>query len=160
MEKQIFMKWKTIEEYPNYMVSDMGEVKSLKFGKERILKGIKDKDGYLCVGLSKEGKVKRFKVHRLVAQAFIPNSYNKPQIDHINTDRTDNRVENLRWVNTKENYNNPLTKIKHKRACTEETKLKISNANRGKQPRLGAVLSDDTKNKISQSLKKYYARVD
>lgn len=133
------MKWETIKDYPNYMVSNMGEVKSLgnnKTRKEKILKSRKNNKGYLYVSLCKEGKVKKYLIHRLVAQAFIPNTDNKPQIDHISTDRTDNRVENLRWVSTIENRNNPLTKIKHKRVCTE-----------------------GTKNKISQSLKEYYARV-
>lgn len=104
--------WKTIEDYPNYQVSNMGRVKSLgnnKARKEKILKGIKGKDSYLSVGLYKEGKIKMYLVHRLVAQAFIPNPNNKPFIDHINTIRTDNRVENLRWVTSKENMNNSIT---------------------------------------------------
>ena len=101
--------WKDIEGYPDYKVSSLGRVKSLKFGKEKILKSGKNKKGYLQVALCKEGKLKTFKVHRLVAEAFIPNPDNKPHLDHINTDRTDNRAENLSWVTHKENCNNPIT---------------------------------------------------
>jgi hypothetical protein len=61
---------------------------------------------YLC----KDGKSKNRKVHRLVAEAFIPNTENGTSIDHINTLKDDNRVENLRWCTPKENSNNPLTR--------------------------------------------------
>lgn len=109
--------WKDIEGYPNYQVSSEGRVKSLNYnrtGKEKILKSRKKRNGYLEVTLCKDGKPKTFTVHRLVVQAFILNPENKPCIDHINTDCTDNRVENLRWVTQKENCNNPLT-IKKRR---------------------------------------------
>ena len=107
--------WKDIEGYDNYMVSNQGRVKSLNYkhtGKEQVLKPIKHNKGYLMVRIYKNGKSKNFKVHRLVAQAFIPNTENKSFIDHINTDRTDNSVDNIRWVTLKENNNNPLTKEK------------------------------------------------
>lgn len=105
--------WKPIEGYDNYMVSNLGRVKSLKRG---ILKLIKNKNGYYYISFSKYGKIKTFIVHRLVAEAFLPNPDNKPQVDHINTNRTDNRVENLRWTTYKENNNNQLTK-KHFSEC-------------------------------------------
>ena len=107
--------WKDVKGYPNYMVSNLGNVKSLNYnrsGKEQILKPIPNTFGYLQVGLCKNGKPKFYKVHRLVAEAFIPNPNNKPCIDHINTNRTDNRVDNLRWCTYRENNNNPISKKK------------------------------------------------
>lgn len=123
MEKQIFMKWKTIEEYPNYMVSDMGEVKSLKFGKERILKGIKDKDGYLIVNLFKEGKAKQYFIHRLVTLAFLPNPNNLSEVNHISEIKTDNRVENLEWCNRKHNLNHGSRNERARKTLTNRKDL-------------------------------------
>ena len=68
-------------------------------------------NGYLQVNLS--GIRVPQLVHRLVAEAFIPNPENKPTVDHINGNRLDNRVENLRWVTQKENNNNPNTRYKN-----------------------------------------------
>ena len=117
-------EWRDIKGFEGfYQVSNEGRVKSLdryvdnfwgtkQFVRERILKGTTDKDGYLMVYLCKDGKSKNRKVHRLVAEAFIPNTENGTSIDHINTLKDDNRVENLRWCTPKENSNNPLTRKK------------------------------------------------
>ena len=94
-----------IEDYPNYLIYPEGRVWS-KIGKGRFLKHTVNQDGYHQVGLCRDGKQKKFKVHRLVAQAFIPNPDNKPEVDHINRIRHDNRLENLRWVTSLENGQN------------------------------------------------------
>ena len=97
--------WKTIDEYPDYMVSNMGNVKSFKYTNEQILKNCADKDGYLSVILCNENGKKGFRVHRLVAQSFIPNPNNLPLINHKNQIVNDNRVENLEWCDVKYNNN-------------------------------------------------------
>ena len=115
--------WKDVQGYEGlYQVSNLGRVKSLGrfvdklkchyWQEEKILKPRKNHYGYLRFNLYKDGKTKTFSVHRLVAVAFIPNPENKPQIDHINADKTNNTVNNLRWVTCKENINNPLTLVK------------------------------------------------
>lgn len=102
--------WKPVIGYEGlYEVSSLGNVRSLWYGKKNM-KLRTDKDGYLMVNFHKDKKQTTHKVHRLVAETFIPNPEGKPQIDHINTDKTDNRAENLKWVTQKENNNNPLSK--------------------------------------------------
>ena len=109
--------WKDIEGYEGlYQVSNMGRVKHLNFnntGREKVMKPASREDRYTVVSLCKGGKKKNCYVHRLVACAFIPNTDGKEEIDHINTIRTDNRVDNLRWATHKENNNNVLTRPKH-----------------------------------------------
>lgn len=103
--------WKDIKGYEGlYQVSNKGQVKSAeRFGtKGGILKGCL-RSGYRRVILTKQNKPKFYSVHRLVAEAFIPNNGNKKTIDHIDTDRLNNSVDNLRWVTDKENANNPIT---------------------------------------------------
>ena len=113
--------WKDIKGCPDYRISNYGRVMSLKRGLKRVLKPQKDKDGYLICSLWENNKGKTLKIHRLVAEAFIPNPDNKTEIDHINTDKTDNTVwfnedgsinyekTNIRWATPKENRNNPIS---------------------------------------------------
>lgn len=138
--------WKDIKGYEGlYQVSDLGKVKSLERdyvaangGKrhieEHLLLQHPSKKGYLRVKLYKNGVGKTYQVHRLVAETFILNPYNKPQIDHIDGNNQSNIVSNLRFATNKENANNPITKGKNHHSHTEEWKQKMSALKKGKTP--------------------------
>ena len=138
-------EWRKIENHPNYEVSNMGNVRNVKTG--IILKPQKtgSKLSYYKVNLYNNGnKVNKY-LHRLVAEAFLPNFEQKPEINHINTNSLDNRVENLEWCTRIENQNNPLTKIN------------MSNSMQGKTPwDYGLKFSDEHKSNISNALKGKY----
>lgn len=98
--------WRDIEGYEGlYQVSDKGRVRSLKYGKEHILKPERTHNGYLRVNLCKNEKQKHFLVHRLVALTFITNPNNLPDVNHKDENKENNRVENLEWCDCKYNIN-------------------------------------------------------
>ena len=111
--------WKDIKEFEGiYQVSNLGNVKSLKFGKERILKAGKDSSGYLLVTLRKDGVSKSKRVHQLVAIAFlnhIPCGH-KLVVNHIDFDKSNNNVSNLEVVTNRENTN-----LKHLKSSSKYT---------------------------------------
>ena len=100
-------EWRDIKGYEGkYMVSNLGRVKSLNYsntGKEGILNARDNGKGYLRVILWKDGKDKKYRINRLVAQAFIPNPDNLPEVNHKDEDKTNNRVDNLEWCSRQYN---------------------------------------------------------
>lgn len=109
-----FEEWKDVVGYEGYyQVSNYGRVKSIQrsvwngkgyfINNGKILKQAKNKKGYPIVYLSKNAKQKTITVHRLVALAFIPNSFKKPQVNHIDGNKENNYVENLEWCTNQEN---------------------------------------------------------
>ena len=117
-------KWKDIEGYEGaYQVSNLGRVRSLKFGRVKVLRPEKCTCGYLCVNLYKNGKRKHLSVHRLVADAFIHNdNIFNTEVNHRNEDKTDNRVTNLEWCDRQ--YNNTYNDIQNRKKNSVRRKLK------------------------------------
>lgn len=109
------IEWRKINDFPNYEISATGDVKSLgrirlagnkpggSFYKERMLRPSATPDGYLYLELCNDLVYKNFRINRLVAMMFIPNPLSLPEVNHINSDRRDNRVENLEWCTRSEN---------------------------------------------------------
>lgn len=107
--------WKSIAGYEGlYEVSNRGQVRSVvrtskrngnttKTVQSTVLRIQQQSNGYLKVSLCKDGKARDFRVHRLVASAFIPNPDNLPEVNHLNEDKSDNRVENLCWSSHRDN---------------------------------------------------------
>lgn len=163
--------WKDIENYEGlYQVSNLGRVKSLPNvnHKNEIILKPSISNGYYSVALNKSGKQKRIYIHRLVAEAFIPNPHNLPQVGHKDEnnfktgDGCNNCVDNLEWCTHKENSNTPKRAERLKKNNrgmkgkhhSEETKQKMSNSQKGEKGYwYGKTMSETTRKKISESKK-------
>ena len=111
-----------IEGYDNYVIFEDGVVINIKTGIE--MKSRLNKTGYYRIALSNNKKQKYFRLHRLLALAFIPNPDNKETVDHINRVRSDNRLENLRWASKSDQQRN---KIGHSNTGFQFISKKINN---------------------------------
>lgn len=100
--------WKPILDFERYEVSSLGRIRNIETGRD--IKS-RNREGYRAVGLSKDGKKKSFNIHRLVAQAFIPNPNNSPAVNHIDGNRANNHVSNLEWCSIKENNYHTFTNL-------------------------------------------------
>lgn len=131
--------WYLVEGYPNYMVSDYGEV--INTNTMRILR--KDnRKGYFSVRLSKDNESKAFSVHRLVATAFLGNPYKLPQVNHKDGDRENNYVGNLEWCTQEFNLRHqqenglcPKGQANGNSKLTESEVISIIKLNNGKLTR-------------------------
>ena len=154
--------WKPIEGYEGlYEVSNTGRVRSfdryvkysngqIHLHKGKVLSPIKDTDGYLQVVLHCNGKCKTIKVHRLVAQAFIPNPDNLPQINHKDEDKLNNCVENLEWCTAKYNINYGTRNIRRR-----ETLIKNGSWSGLSREEYNKRYYDENKDNIKKYKKKY-----
>lgn len=111
MSQNTLEEWRPIDGYPNYQVSNRGRVINVKSGK--VLKPGVYNTGYEYVNLYKNGKYKNYNIHRLVANAYIPNPDNLPQVNHIDENKCNNNVENLEWCTASQNTRHSA----HKRSC-------------------------------------------
>lgn len=128
-------EWRQVNGYPLYSISNLGRIKNNK--RQRIVKGGLDTYGYRQVTLCNSGAKKHFTIHRLVALHFIPNPENKPQINHINGIKTDNRAVNLEWVTQQENQDHFWRVINSE----------VNRANRVKAHKGKGLLSDNPNSK-------------
>lgn len=148
-------KWKPIKGFDGlYEVGECGSIKSLNYNhtkKPKILKGGLDKDGYRIYSLMSNNIKKTVKGHRVVALHFIDNPENKPQVNHINGIKDDNRAVNLSWVTNSENQIHAFS------IGLQKPKKGKKNGMYGRKGKLnpfyGKTHTDETKNKIRQSLK-------
>lgn len=141
--------WKTVKGYNGYyQVSNTGKVRNPN---KVLTPNVGVKNGYVYVTLRKDKRL----LHRIVAETFIPNPFNKPEVDHINGIRTDNNVCNLRWVTRTENNNNPITKSRFSKSAkgkviNAETKKRMSMSRKGeKHPMYNKKHSSFSKRKMS-----------
>lgn len=152
--------WKDIIGYEGlYQVSDMGRVRSSKglIKKQRLTP-----NGYMITDLSKCGKSKTHYIHRLVALTFIDGYFEGAEVDHVDANRVNNRVDNLRWVNHSDNLLNPITRKRNSdtrkgKKLSEETKQKLSDAHKGdKHWNYGNKWDEETinQNRLSQPNRK------
>ena len=120
-------KWKDIDGYEGmYQVSDLGRVRSLKYGKVRVLRPGKNHKGYLQVSLCKDGKQESFYVHRLVAEAFVHNNniFNT-EVNHIDECKQNNKVSNLEYCDR--SYNLAYNGLRYRRHYPQPKRTKIKD---------------------------------
>jgi hypothetical protein len=166
--KNKFEKYKPIERFPNYYISNYGNIKSIRYGNEEFIKPFKDKDGYDRINIYDENKEPfKFRIHRLIALAFIKNPHNKPIVDHINRDNTCNHWINLRWLTSMENKWN-TTKLSNRNSSgylgvsfNNQTQKYISAIYyNGKTKYLGYFDTAEEASQVYQEAKALYQKIE
>ncbi len=138
-----------IQDYENYLIYDDGRVYSKKY--KRFLKPALHKDGYCMICLSKNNKPKQFLIHRLIALHYIPLIDDKDFVDHIDRNRTNNDISNLRWVNRSENnINTPV--YKNNKCGHKNISLLKSNTYNVRIRRNGKIVYDKTFKTLDEAI--------
>lgn len=119
--------WKNITDYPNYKINNNGEIINIKTNKK--IKNFKGNDGYIRIYLFKNSKKKGFLVHRLVAQAFIPNPKNFKEVNHKDEDKQNNNINNLEWCEHRYNCNYGTMQKRKAKGCCKRIKQYDLNGN-------------------------------
>lgn len=132
--------YKVISDYPNYEVSNLGNVRNKKTGK--VLKPLRHNKGYLQVTLCKERKHKQCLVHRLVSTAFIPNPENKKEVNHLDGNKTNNCVSNLEWVSHSENIIHSFRTGLNHIVSTNKNNFKTNNPSVKKRQKVRCIETD------------------
>jgi len=134
--------WRSIDGFVNYQVSNIGRVRNVTTG--RILKPKNAGIGYLQIGLCADGRCHPKYIHRLVATEFIENPDGMEFVDHIDGNKTNNTVLNLRWADKRQNAGNmkkqlPITSSRYKGVCFERGRhrWRVSIRDHGRQLNLG-----------------------
>lgn len=143
--------WKDVEGYEGlYQVSNLGRVKSLakwygfSYRDEKIVSQVRNRQGYVILTLRKTGSKRQVFMHRLVATAFLDNPIGYPQVNHINGDKTDNRVDNLEWCTAKHNIHHAF-------------EIGLSHGKKGEaHPMYGQHHSEETKRLIGEKSRQYW----
>lgn len=115
--------WIIIDNFPSYKINSDGIV--ININTNKVLKHCIN-NGYYDVTLTKNKRHYRIKIHRLLANAFIPKVEDKPYIDHIDGNKLNNSIDNLRWVDSYDNYHNVITEAKTKNSIIEYNKVNKS----------------------------------
>ena len=156
-------EWRPIVGYEGlYEVSNTGQVRSLdmylkckgksyRLQKGKVLSPVKNKDGYLLVNLHCNGKIQHKTIHRLAAQAFIPNPDNLPEVNHKDEDKTNNSVDNLEWCDRSYNNNYGTTNIRRR-----ETLIKNGYCTGLGREEYNKKYYQENRDKICDSRRSYY----
>ena len=141
-------EWKVVAECNGeYKISNYGEVKSFKTGNWVTLKPRVNKAGYLSIAIHRKGKVKVYRINRLVALTFIPNPENKPQVNHKDGNKLNNFIDNLEWMTQNENvqhaWDNGLYESTRKAISKAQSKPVIDKVTGKNYPSLKSACADN-----------------
>lgn len=138
-------EWRGISGFQNYEISNLGRVRNAIYC--RVLTPSLNYEGYLTIKLFKDGVGTNKRVHRLVADAFLDNPFGKPQVNHIDHDKTNNRVDNLEWVTPQENTDHEIRSGTNK---TRNSKLRSNSKYREGKVQLTFLVSEEENKRLEE----------